>query len=163
MITAITTFFVLGGFGFWILATLASIVFIVGCEKDTIGLSIFATAVLIVLYHSALLALITNPVVLTLGIVGWLVVGVANSIWRLSVMAHDVVDEYNRTGYGDPKHDLALSRNKGRITNWIIYWPWSLFWNFFRDFFNQLYKAMSGIYQRVIDKALSNLRPENNR
>ncbi len=158
MIETVTTFFALWGFGFWLLTALASIIFIVGCEKDTIGLSIFATIVLVVLYHSSLMAAISNPVILTVSIVGWLILGVLNSCWRLKVWAKEVVDEYNKNGYGDPKHKLALSNNKSRIINWIVYWPWSLFWNFTRDFFNSLYTSMSGIYQNIIDKALSGVQ-----
>lgn len=158
MIEAITAFFALWGIGFWIVTLIASIIFIVGCEKDTIGLSIFATIVLLILYHDPLVALLSNAITLTIVIVGWLILGVINSVWRLHNMAQEAVKIYNETGRGNPAFDLQLSKNKGRITNWVIYWPWSLFWNFTRDFFNQIYKAMSGIYQGVIDKALAGVQ-----
>lgn len=158
MIEAITAFFALWGFGFWLLTAIASIIFIVGCEKDTIGLSIFATLVLVVLYHAPIITIFSNPVLLTVVIVGWLILGVANSCWRLHNMAQEVVKRFNETGYGNPKSELKLSDNKSRITNWIIYWPWSLFWNFTRDFFNSLYRAMSGVYQNIIDKALAGVQ-----
>lgn len=157
MLEAITGFFALWGFGFWILAFIASVIFIVGCEKDTIGLSVFATIVLSVIYWKSLVLVLTNPTLLAIGIVAWLLIGVLNSMWRLKNLAREVVETYNKTGYGDPRRELSLSNQKSRITNWIIYWPWSLFWNFSRDFFNSLYKAMSGVYQGIIDKALNNV------
>jgi hypothetical protein len=154
---AILGFFALWGIGFWILATIASIIFIAGCEKDELGLSIFATIVLAVIYYKSIILVFSNPVMLMICVVGWLIAGVINSCWRLRNMARDVVEKYNETRSGNPEYELQLSRNKSRITNWIIYWPWSLFWNFTRDFFNTLYKAMSGIYQRIIDKALDGI------
>lgn len=159
MLEAITGFFALWGLGFWVLAFIASVIFIVGCEKDTIGLSIFATIVLSVIYWKSLVVVLTNPSLLAIGVVSWLIIGVLNSMWRLKNLAREIVENYNKCGYGDPKRDLNLSNHKSRITNWIIYWPWSLFWNFSRDFFNSLYKAMSGIYQGIIDKALVGVKP----
>lgn len=158
MMETITGFFTLWGIGFWILAFIASVIFIVGCEKDTLGLSIFATGVLAFLYWSPLVAILTNPTLLAVGIVGWLILGVLNSMWRLRIMANKVVEDYNKSGYGDPKRELALSNHKARITNWIVYWPWSVFWNFTRDFFNSLYKAMSGIYQGIINRELAHVK-----
>jgi len=159
MLEAITGFFALWSVGFWILAFIASVIFIVGCEKDTIGLSVFATIVLSVIYWKSLVLVLTNPTLLAIGIVAWLLIGVLNSMWRLKNLAREVVEKYNKSGYGDPKNELSLSNQKSRITNWIIYWPWSLFWNFSRDFFNSLYKAMSGVYQGIIDRALSKAIP----
>lgn len=48
-----------------------------------------------------------------------------------------------------------VRRNKGRITSWMIFWPFSLIETFFGDFlsrvFETIYKGLSGLLQRMSD------------
>lgn len=43
----------------------------------------------------------------------------------------------------------TVSRNKANITNWIVYWPISLFITFTHEIFEHIYNSMFGIYSRI--------------
>lgn len=62
----------------------------------------------------------------------------------------------NAREYGvDVSRTRMVSHNKGRITTWMIFWPFSLIETFFGDFlsrvFTTLYKMVAGGFQRMSD------------
>ena len=56
-------------------------------------------------------------------------------------------------------HNRMVSHNKGRITTWMVFWPWSLIGTFIGDFlhrvFTTLYKSIAGGLQRMSDSMAS--------
>jgi hypothetical protein len=151
MIAEVIAFFALWSVGFWLLLGIASVLFMVACEKDLLPLSIITTLILVGIYHAPIAAIVANPVILLIGFVVWTVAGVIWSVWRWS---RYVVKTIKEAHGGDVKYQLQLSRNKTRIINWIVYWPWSLIWNITGDFFTGIYEAMEGVYQKILDRAL---------
>lgn len=53
-------------------------------------------------------------------------------------------------------NQLKPSEFKSEITTWIIWWPWSAFWTLLNDpikrIANEIYIALSGIYQSISSK-----------
>lgn len=54
-----------------------------------------------------------------------------------------------------------LSRNKARITGWMVYWPISFVLFFFEDFlakiFDAIYDMFSNVYQRISDSVFKGM------
>jgi hypothetical protein len=60
---------------------------------------------------------------------------------------------------GDINDLRSVSQNKGRITGWMVYWPFSIVGTFFGDFLHRLfasiYKLLAGSMQRISDNRAS--------
>lgn len=58
-------------------------------------------------------------------------------------------------------YNLEASHYKGRVTAWIIFWPFSFLWYFCGNFFTRIFEALSGIYSSIrsseIKKAVARL------
>lgn len=156
MIESILSFFALWGLGFWLLAGLSSVVFIVAAEKDILPLSIVTTIILGIVYYAPLKLILGNPIVLAIVFVSWVVIGIIWSIIRWTCFLNKIVDKFNNDQMLEYEFDKAtqLKNNKSRIINWIIYWPWSMIWNVVGDFFQSIYRAMEGVYKRILENAL---------
>lgn len=163
MIAEILSFFAIWELGFWLLVLFASIIFTVASEKNILSLGVITTIIVAVIYHAPLAAILASPALLCIGFIGWIVIGLVWSMWRWHKHVKKVVEEARNNKHNDPRYALALSRNKSRITNWILYWPWSLLWNICGDFLTGIYDAMSGVYQKIVDKALKPLEEERKR
>lgn len=59
----------------------------------------------------------------------------------------------------DINNRRMVSLNKGRITTWMVFWPWSLLGTFVGDFlhrvFTTIYKTIAGGLQRMSDSMAS--------
>jgi hypothetical protein len=162
MITSILEFFALGTFGFWVLCSLLSIVFIACIENENHW---FPTCVLIALgaiYWKGLVALGLSWQGIAIGVVVYAAAGMVWSIYRWYRFVKEKAEDF-RKRYGtsltdsqrrDLKSEISVSSNKALITGWIAYWPWSLVWNITGDFFKTIYEQLQGVYQRIVDKAL---------
>lgn len=82
----------------------------------------------------------------------------------LSEMPADpaVRDKFNKVDdvrYLNIGYNRMVSHNKGRITTWMIFWPFSLIGTFIGDFlhrvFQTLYKSIAGGLQRMSDTMAS--------
>jgi hypothetical protein len=55
----------------------------------------------------------------------------------------------------DVNYNRMVRHNKGRITTWMVFWPFSLLETFLGDFlvrvFNTIYKTLAGMLQRMSD------------
>ena len=162
MITSILEFFALGTFGFWLLCSLLSIVFIACLENESQWFPTVAVIAVTAIYWKPLAALGLTWQSIGLGILIYAAAGVAWSIYRWFRFVKFKADECRKT-YGTSltesqrsslKRDISVSENKSRITGWIAYWPWSLVWNITGDFFKTIYENLQGIYQKITDKAV---------
>lgn len=163
MITSILEFFALGTLGFWILATLASIIFIACVENENHWLPTTILVALTAVYWKSLAALGLSWQGLTIGIIVYAVAGMVWSIYRWFRFVKTQADDF-RKRYGtsltdsqrrDLRSEISVSSNKALITGWIAYWPWSLVWNVTGDFFKTIYEQLQGVYQKITDKALA--------
>lgn len=159
MIESITAFFAIWSIGFWFTIFVTSVVFILGCEYDSIGWSLFFSAGLMI-YYWKFIAVIMTPTVLIPFILIWLGLGVLNSCWRLRQYARKMVDDYNKSqgcNGVDPRDMLRLNYNVVRITNWILFWPWNLLWKLTGNLFISIKESIIRIYQKIIDNALKGI------
>jgi hypothetical protein len=162
MITSILEFFALGTFGFWLLCSLLSIVFIACIENENHWLPTVASIALAAIYWKGFVALGMTWQGVAIGVLVYAVAGMVWSIYRWYRFVKEQAEDY-RKRYGtsltdsqrrDLKSDISVSSNKALITGWIAYWPWSLVWNVTGDFFKTIYEQLQGVYQRIVDKAL---------
>jgi hypothetical protein len=65
----------------------------------------------------------------------------------------------NKHGEDVLKASPLARRNKGRITTWAIYWPWSMSWAILHDFvvatWNEIFRFLHGFYQKIADASFS--------
>jgi hypothetical protein len=73
-----------------------------------------------------------------------------------------VRDEFNKrrdVSYLDINNTRMVRYNKGRVTTWMVFWPWSIIGTFFGDFlyrvFTTIYKGIHGMLQAMSDKMAS--------
>jgi hypothetical protein len=56
------------------------------------------------------------------------------------------------------------SSHKEKIINWISLWPFSFIWSLICDFitnlFNEIYKAFSGLFQKISDQQFKDIHPD---
>ena len=162
MITSILEFFALGTFGFWILCTLASVVFVACLENDNRWFPTVLTVALVGLYWKSLVLLAIGWKAIALGALVYVLAGVVWSLFRWFRYVKSTADEYRATNGSNLKDyqlrelkgSLSATRNKGRITGWIAYWPWSLVWNITGDTFKMIYENLQGVYQKISDRAI---------
>ena len=170
MIESILALFAVGTIGFWLLVTLASIVFIVTVENDHYVIPSLVGAGLIAVYWKSLM-LVFNWKLFLVGLVIYALIGMGWSAFRWFKFVKNQVDDYVEGHKNATKEDVAeafrgsyklsSSYNKARIMGWITWWPWSMFWNLTQDFFTTIYDAMKGIYEKiarsVLEKAMGKL------
>lgn len=150
MITTVLEFFALGTLGFWILSAILSAVFIACIENDS---KWFPTVVLLglgIAYWKQLAALALGWQAILIGVIAYVLIGVAWSFFRWYRYVQKAVKEDSKLKAGD--YAIAPSHNSSRIIGWIAYWPWSLIWNITGDFFTTLYERLSNVYQSISDK-----------
>jgi hypothetical protein len=172
MIETLFTFFTLGTFGFWLLMAIASVIFISSIENDHYTFPSIILALIGIAYWKPLMSLALDWRGIVACIIGYVVIGMAWSVYRwfryVKVKIDKYKDEYpdapvdggRYTHYDTLENSVEVSNNKARITSWIIYWPWSLIWNITGDFFTMVYESMTSIYTNISKKYLDNLKSE---
>jgi hypothetical protein len=171
MITSILEFFALGTLGFWGLCVLVSIVFVACLENDNRWFPTIITIALAGLYWKSMVAFALGWKAILLFSLVYLLAGVAWSFFRWIRYVKEQADVWRKeNGNTLKEYDLAMlkrkldvSNNKGRLTGWIAYWPWSLVWNITGDFFTMVYENLQGAYQKIADRALGKFTVGDNR
>lgn len=156
------SFFALWGTGFWLLMIITSIIFIFGCEKNSVGLSVISSIILVIVYHSYLTVFLLNPAMFVIVFFGWIILGVFWSLWRWFRYCKKIVSECNRQNIGVSTDQLDLYDNKSRIINWIVYWPWDLLWNLTGEFIQHVWDAMENVYKRIMLRSLNDAKSFKN-
>lgn len=101
--------------------------------------------------------------------IGYFTVGFLWSFWRYKRYIDFVVEEYKDRSESSRKmvlNDIAPSRMLGKITTWVIIWPFSMFENVLGDIIKIVQtfisKFFKGIYTRIYSMAVNQLMPEVN-
>lgn len=161
MTEAILAFLAVGTYGFWLFLSILSIFFIYCNENDhriAPNLLFIGT---IVIYWKSLVTLDWQLLVGTF--VGYLVMGIAWSVFKWMRFVSHKVDEYKEK-YGSNltddqrislKRDLNVTYHKSRVTGWITFWPWGIIWTLTGDLWNALYDAMKSTYEKISDSGMS--------
>jgi hypothetical protein len=166
MIETLLTTIGIGTVWFWIITSLASIIFIASIENDHYVTPSILAIILTLIYWTPIMAL--GWKVIGIGIGLYILVGMIWSTFRWFRYVRAKVEYYQKM-YGTVvdksrmdsiKDALDVSYNKARIIGWGAYWPWSMLWNILGDLVNTVYDWMKGIYQRIADKALGNFKLE---
>lgn len=68
--------------------------------------------------------------------------------------------------YNIPTEALQVRRYKGKITTWIVYWPWSCLWTLINDpirrLVNYLFEELQELYQSVARRAAKGVENDFN-
>jgi len=169
MIETITGIFVVAGaltlWG-WILAVIASIIFIASIENDHYATPSITAIVLGIIFWPFLAAVGVKTLIFI--VAGYALAGVGWSLFKWHRYVNKVANKYrekcgttlSKEQKSDLKREVSVSENKSRLTGWIAWWPWSLLWSLTGDFFNMLYDAMVNAYQKISNSALSKFDDE---
>jgi hypothetical protein len=183
----LASIFTLWTVGFW-LALLVASVFIIAFdafehEGRSFGtLLIFAGGVLF-FNPSAVLAIRHNPLLLIVGLVGYLLLGVLVAVVKWYFFLLNVRDKINDNDFmpGNSKTKyvevrarpvalpVSVKNFKTRIIGWMTYWPWVAIWTLIDDpirrVFLRIYHAMAAKLQAMADRIVPKVKepePEKN-
>jgi hypothetical protein len=110
--------------------------------------------------------IVNNPLTILTYATAYIVVGVGYTFLRWDRFGANWRKIYDATPDGYNKRSLydnqpTAFKNKSRITNWMMFWPWSAFWWFLSDFilevFNWVYSHFVTVYDRIMARHLQGL------
>lgn len=67
-----------------------------------------------------------------------------------------VPEDLRTRSFPRPRKPLAR-QNKGRITTWMVYWPFSMVWTLLDEPWRLIYEAMARLFQRISDRVWGDL------
>ena len=167
MFATLAALFAVGAVGFYLYLLLLSVVFTISVENDN-GLAYFWSGIVavigIALYHAQLLALLTNWHLVALCFIAYGIAGGGNSVLRWFKYCRTYVETHPYHMRSKMYHEatpeefyadsLSPRNHKSQLIAWIIFWPWSLVWNFIGDFCTAIYDSLSGIYTKISKAAI---------
>lgn len=154
--------FTLGSIWFWLLIGVATVCIIGALENDAFGKA-FATVVATVLLLTfcgaglelkALCSWIWHHPGTTIGLfLGYLVIGSAYSIfkWYLFLKEYKRKLDDSKKKFSQYDRRSIVRDNKGRLINWMCYWPFSGLWSLLSDPFHAIYRHLTGVYDKMVD------------
>ncbi len=115
------------------------------------GWAIFLTIIAGLVYFKPVIAFLSDWSwhFILLAIIGYGIMGGANSVFRWFKLCRKYVETHPKQSEETYREQLRPAKYKGRLIGWIVYWPWSLFWNILGDFFTGIYDALANVYNRV--------------
>ena len=173
------TFLAIGTIGFWIALVFAFILITALIENSDSGgsWSTFICGLTLVLFYlfgagqelSNLGSFIlSNPLVVVVAILAYIVLG---SVWSIIKWYFYVVQartDYINNDYSgkiytisDIKNNIPkASSNKGRITSWMFYWPFSVIITLFnepiKNIFNKIYYKFTSSFDKISNNVFMN-------
>lgn len=158
--TTFLSLFEFGALGFWLLMSVASIIFITALETQRFVFSSVVTVALFAGYWKTLAeqSWTKGNIAAAVGI--YLLLGLLWSVFRWYRQVTKAVADYNESNIS--KYDLTakttVRQNKAEITAWIGYWPWSFVWNFTGDILTGIFDAFKNVYQNIANSAMKDLK-----
>lgn len=174
MLETLLSVFAFGEIGFFIVIGMLCIIYTAAVEKNEHGLAIFGTIVGAFLLWKPLMAAISNWQLILMILAIYTAIGGAWSIFRWFKYCRKYINEIDPWGE-TPKFvkekstpekyyisKLSPSEHKSQIMSWIIYWPFSAFWNIAGDLISGIFDMLTNVYKHiatsVVKKAASNLK-----
>ncbi len=150
--------FVAGTFWFWVMMSLAGIIFLTAVEKEKYFLAVCTTILLTFMYRQYIFSLSWET--WAVGVPIYLVAGALWSIFSWHRLVVKKIEENKTNGYTS-KHlssTLAARNFQSRIISWLALWPFSVGWYFVRhllgDLFKAIYDNLSDTYDGITKRAL---------
>ena len=160
IIQALLTTLAVGTIWFWLLIAIASIIIIACVENEHYPVPSIVAILLGIIYWKTIVAVPWTILALVVG--GFAICGAVWAVIQWFRRVQRKVAYFNEM-YGvvltesqmrDLKAEISPTENKALITGWIAFWPWDLFWTITGDFFNMIYEALLGVFQRISNRAL---------
>jgi hypothetical protein len=155
-------------FGSWLFYVLLFVLFCFAAaneDGDHNGKMFFASLVFLACFHSSFFGLFTA--LTFLGVLkyvgGYIAVGILWSIFKWMATVRKVRNEikddpqpsdYNKANW---RRRVDPSGNKGKITTWGIYWPFSMIWTVIHDAVDHIWQAMLSTFRRISAGAIADL------
>jgi hypothetical protein len=114
-------------------------------------------------YNGIFSYVVENPGTVILYVLGYIILGAIWSIVRwfiyLKGLALNVDENGNCKHY---KSDFDVFYNKGRIMNWMFYWPISVIWTVIdepiKKSFKWIYSKLEGSYKKISDNITKDIK-----
>lgn len=173
----LASLFVLGSLWFWVTLFVISVLIITfdnfENEGKAFGLLLLFAAAVLFFNPGVWLAIKANPLLLLVGLLGYLVLGVVTAFtkWYFFLLnVRDAInegetpsDEYRigktiKVRGRSVRYPIVVSNFKARITGWMTYWPWVALWTLIDDpirrIFQRIYTAIAGQLQGMANRIL---------
>jgi hypothetical protein len=173
ILAAILGFFMFPAVGFWLGLVLLSVVYTFATEQDCHGWAVFSTIIGVILFWKTIVLGFAIWPLLILGLAAYALIGGGWSVYRwfrycrtyIQENPYKSVNEHEKVSYSSGKpinleaHDyyrkkLQPNEHKSKLVGWIIYWPWSLIWNFIGDIVTTIYDSLVNVYQKTADAVI---------
>jgi len=140
-----------------IFGTILTISFIAAAEHEDedldclYGWSLFLTIVAALVYYKQIHAFFNDWswhfILIAFATYG--ILGCANSVFRWYKLCRKFIEEHPHLTASEYTEQLCPSEYKNQLIGWIVFWPWSLFWNILGDFLTGVYDALVNTYTRI--------------
>ena len=156
--------FTVGTWLFWVLFAVLSIMAMVFSEREEKGWLVFGTIVFLLVFGKDLVADFSIKAI-AIYLSGYVFIGMIWSVckWWLHVRKVSATikaakpDDY-RTSVEFFRTRLDPIQNKGRLTTWGVYWPWSMLWSAVHDTVDAAFEALLSTYKKISGGALKDLQ-----
>lgn len=153
---------------FWVLVAVFSIMAMVYSERDEKAPLVIATLIMLGVFGKELF---NGLAIKTLAVyaIAYICIGMAWSVAKWWLHVRRVNNEIakakqdgtlgNRSGsYISSYRDrLEPTNNKGRLTSWVAYWPWSMIWSVIHDAVDAAYEMLLKTYRSISSGGLKEL------
>lgn len=169
----IATLFLFGTLWFWVLSLVFIGFVIYTLEDEDVSAWPYVLTVAFIgltywmgnkdLYKEIFSYLVNNPLVLVFCFVGYLLAGAIWSLVRWFLYLKGLsIDKDENGKVRHSKYKFEVSSNKGRITNWMMYWPFSLIWTVIdepvKKSFRWIYSKLEGKYNSISESITKDLK-----
>lgn len=142
------------------LVCLAFFIFLLICSiRESFILATLSTLGFFWLYHSFFTSFSWGFLVSIIGV--YLILGLCFSLWKWREFVKNKVDEANLGNTYLYDYEVKASDNKGKIYNWIAFWPPVLIWDLGGSIVKDMFKMFSGLFDRITESQLKNLKKKS--
>jgi len=154
-------FLALGGIAFWIILVIIS-GFIISCVQSedgtAFGFTAFLTALFIAIYYKTIISFSLTAIIITI-----LAYAACGGVWSIIRWYRYTRKIVNAVKAGELRNPGSISVNAHRveITSWIVFWPWSIFWEVTGGLLENLWDMLVGTFRRIAARANNDLASLN--
>lgn len=171
MLAAIGAWFVLGAWAWWVVTAFAVIMLFVAIDKDWhyfgVGeLFVYALFLQLVAGVNIIGLIIAHPLLAVAYFAGYLIIGTIWSIvkwWVYLRKKAESLREQKANGYKISSYQIPKAKDKkGKIANWILFWPISFIWTFLDDVVkeiaNKIVETLNSLYQGIANSVFKDIK-----
>jgi hypothetical protein len=152
----------IGSWLFWVALFIVSCFIWYAESEDSRGWAVTLTLALFIIFGYTSLPELKQVSLTTIGMYvgGYLLVGATWSIFKWWLRCRKVADKLRDKSitiqsceFRNARSAVSVSENKGRLTFWIAYWPWSMLASLLKDTVEAVFNFLRRIFTSIANPA----------